>query len=421
MRITSNPFTSKTFSNIWLRHFGKNSSPIVFKSIEGISFVKSWFPLVFVNTGQTHTKGVSYSIHQNEQVDLKNKVLLIYDVPTFFDLDFTTLNGSLQLRKIKQYPGFLIHLDKYTDLGHYMSSSFSKSSRYKLNKYKKRLEESFEISYKMFLGDISKEKYDSVFDHFKILLEKRFLDKGITNNNLDTKEWNFYHEVAYPLILEKKASLFVIYEGITPIGVTLCYFSETILFDAITVFDIDYEKFHLGSVTIMKLIEWSLEHNIKVFDFSKGYFDYKKRWANEEYHFEYHVYHDSNLLKAKIISWCIFAFFSLKQKLRDKNVNEKLHKLRFLLEKNKAEVPTKPTYQFSEIQQELNQLELVDIDFKKPPYTFLTTLVFDFLYLTNEQLKHIKVQQVKNDYLQYIIKGKTVNRKATITSITRSK
>ena len=376
-------------------------------------------PLVFVNIGRTHTKGVSYSINQNEQVDFKNKVLLVYDVPTFFDLDLTTLNGSLQLRKIKQYPGFLVHLDKYTDLGHYMSLSFSKSSRYKLNKYKKRLEDSFDISYKMFLGDISKEEYESVFEHFKILLEKRFLDKGIANNNLDPKEWNFYHEVAYPLILEKKASLFVIYEGNTPIGVTLCYFSENILFDAITVFDIDYEKFHLGSVTIMKLIEWSLEHNIKVFDFSKGYFDYKKRWANEEYNFEYHVYHDSNSITAKIISWFILKFFSLKQKLRDKKVNEKLHKLRFLFKRNKAEVSAKPTYQFSDIQQELNPLDLVDIDFKKPQYRELTAAVFDFLYLNNEKLKDIIVKQVKNDPSLFVISGKNINHMLTITSFSK--
>ncbi|MET7030250.1 GNAT family N-acetyltransferase [Sediminicola luteus] len=353
-------------------------------------------------------------------MDLNNKVLLIYDVPTFFDIDLSKSNSSLQLRKIKQYPGFLIRLDQYTDLGHYMSLSFSKSSRYKLNKYKKRLEDSFEISYKMFLGDISRDEYESVFEHFKILLEKRFLDKGITNNNLDPKEWNFYHEVAYPLIHEKKASLFVIYEGNTPIGVTLCYFSENILFDAITVFDIDYEKFHLGSVTIMKLIEWSLEHNIKVFDFSKGYFDYKKRWANEEYHFDYHVYHDSNSFTAKIIAWIIIAFFSLKQKLRDKKVNEKLHKLRFLLKSDKVESSSNLTYEFSELIQEMKELELINIDFKMPQYSVLKTAVFDFLYLNNEELKDIKVHQVKNQKEVYIISGKTINRKATITSITRS-
>ncbi|MGY8915087.1 MAG: GNAT family N-acetyltransferase, partial [Flavobacteriales bacterium] len=364
MRITSNPFTSQTFSKIWLAHFNKNKPLFTLKGLEGLSFVKPWSLPIYVNVGMTHTKGVSYTFNQQEQVDLKNKVLLIYDVPTFFDLEIATLNSSLQFKKSRQYPGYLIHLDNYTDIGHYMSSSFSKSSRYKLNKYKKRLEDSFDISYKMFLGDISKEEYDSVFEHFKILLEKRFLDKGITNNNLDPDEWDFYHEVAYPLILEKKASLFVIYEGNTPIGVTLCYFSENILFDAITVFDIDYEKFHLGSVTIMKLIEWSLENNIKIFDFSKGYFDYKKRWANKEYHFEYHIYHDSNSISAKIIAWSILEFFSLKQKLRDKKVNEKIHKLRFHLKNKKVEDTTKPIYHFSDLDQEINASEFINIDFK---------------------------------------------------------
>jgi len=81
-------------------------------------------------------------------------------------------------------------------------------------------------------------------------------------------EWEFYKEVAYPLILESKASLFVLYDNETPIAITYNYHSENIVFDAITVFDIDY---------------------IKYLDFSKRYFDYKKRICPIEYNFEYHV------------------------------------------------------------------------------------------------------------------------------------
>jgi hypothetical protein len=419
VRIISNPFTSKTFSDIWLRQFNKNQPCFEFKSIEGISFVKSWLPLLYVNVGKTHTKGISYTLNEQEQLDLKNKVLLIYDVPSFLDLELPTLNKNSQLHKIQQYPGFLIQLDTYSDLSHYMVSILSKSFRYKLNKYKKRLEDSFDISYKMFLGDISKEEYDFVFEHFKILLEKRFLDKGITNNNLDPKEWDFYYEVAFPMILKKKASLFVIYEGNSPIGVTLSYFSENILFDAITVFDIDYEKFNVGSVTTMKLVEWSLDNNIQIFDFSKGYFDYKKRWANKEYDFEYHVYHDSNSFTSRSIAHCIVTFFTMKQKLRDKKINEKLHKLRFLLKGKKVESTPNLTYEFSDLKQDTEELELVDIDFKKPPHTFLTALVFDFLYLNNEELKNVRVQQVKNSPSLFIISGKSINRKATITNLSQ--
>jgi hypothetical protein len=221
------------------------------------------------------------------------------------------------------------------------------------------------------------------------------------------------------MILEKKASLFVIYEGNSPIGVTLSYFSENILFDAITVFDIDYEKFNVGSVTTMKLVEWSLDNNIQIFDFSKGYFDYKKRWANKEYDFEYHVYHDSNSFTSRSIAHCIVTFFTLKQKLRDKKINEKLHKLRFLLKGKKVESTPNLTYEFSDLKQDTEELELVDIDFKKPPHTFLKALVFDFLYLNNEELKNVRVQQVKNSPSLFIISGKSINRKATITNLSQ--
>ena len=53
----------------------------------------------------------------------------------------------------------------------------------------------------------------------------------------------FYRDVALPMILEKKASLFVVYEDSNPIALRLNYFSENTLFHAITTFDIDYSKF----------------------------------------------------------------------------------------------------------------------------------------------------------------------------------
>jgi CelD/BcsL family acetyltransferase involved in cellulose biosynthesis len=232
---------------------------------------------VYFNVGETYTKGVSYAVLSEEDSALKNKTFLIYDIPAYFKVDTTQLGDKIELLRSKQYPGFLIETQKYKSLNDYMLANFSKNSRNKNNKYKRRLEDSFNMSYRMFYGAITKEAYDLVFLQFRILLEKRFEDKQVTNNNLDEKEWSFYHDVAYQLILEKKASLYVIYNNDKPIGVTLCYLSDDKLFDAITVFDIDYFKFHLGTVTIMELIEWCIDNGFKNLDFFKGYFEYKTR------------------------------------------------------------------------------------------------------------------------------------------------
>ena len=287
-----------------------------------------------------------------------------------------------------------------------MVGTFKKSSRYKLKKYKRKLETCFDIRYKMFYGEISKRDYDFVFEAFKKLLTKRFDDKQVTNNNLEKEEWDFYFDVAYPMILEKKAGLLVVYNGDQPIGVTLCYFSDEILFDAITVFDIDYSKFHLGSINIMKLVEWGIEHKIKILDFSKGYFDYKKRWASDEYDFEYHIFYDSKSLSSVILASIIKNYFQIKQNLRDRKVNEKLHSLTYMLKNKSKTINDKAICEFFEPENNISNENLVQIDYDTIQNHALKTVINDFLYINNESQLNLKIFKSTHKAGQYLLYGK---------------
>lgn len=401
-----NPFSTSIFKSIWLKHFNsKNAKVKSFSFISGLDFLKNGNKLFYYNVGKTHTKGLDYKINSTEEVTLNNKAVVIYDVPTYFEVDTTQLGNKIKLLKSKQYPGYLIETGKYKSLKDYMLENFSKNSRNKNNKFKRRLEDSFNIRYQMFIGEMSKSEYDFIFKSFKELLEKRFSDKQVTNNNLEDQEWSFYYEVAYPLILEKKASLFVIYDNEKPIGVTLCYFSEDILFDAITVFDIDYFKFHLGAVTIMKLIEWCIDNDIKNLDFSKGYFEYKTRWCTKQYDFEYHIYYDSKSEKSKLLARSIKRLYDIKQQLREKNINDRLHKLTYKL-KNKADVKTeRVAYKFEETVLNETEQNLKPINFELPENKNLKLMVFEYLYLYLENYNNIQLFKINNETNSYLIKG----------------
>ena len=407
----NNPFASDIFTSIWSKHFNKSAHGIRYAFVRDLQFVKHKLLPIYFNYGKTHTKGISYTIDGTDVSDIKGKVLLVYDVPSFFNLPEVTQN-RIKTHKVKQYPGFLTNLEPYKDLNEFMVGTFKKSSRSKLKRYKRKLETCFDIHYKMFHGEISKDEYDFIFESFNKLLKKRFDDKQETNNNLEKQEWDFYFEVAYPMILDKKAGLNVIYNGTQPIGITLVYFSDEILFNAITVFDIDYAKFHVGSTTIMKLVEWSIEQKLKILDFSKGYFDYKKRWASNEYDFEYHILYDSKSPIAKLLAFAIKTFFEFKQFLRDKNVNEKLHKLTFWLRKKNKHVKLKPTYEFFEIAKDLQKEELVEINWGISENGFLKTSIFNFLYLNNESQKDLKIYKLTNDNSQFLFLGK--EKKVTV-------
>ncbi|WP_149277083.1 GNAT family N-acetyltransferase [Pareuzebyella sediminis] len=378
-----------------------------------MKFTKHSYLPLYINIGATDTKGIDYKILPSGPQDYQKKVFLIYDIPTYFQVETKDVNATLGIYKSKQYPGFSIDLENYTDLTDYLRKTFSKSSRYKLNKYKKRFENCFNISYEMYFGEISMETYDFIFENFRGLLQKRFDDKQITNNNLDPKEWKFYYEVTRPMILEKRASLYVIYNEQQPIGITLNFFSDEILFDAITVFDIDYAKFHLGSITIMKLLEWSLEQKMRTFDFSKGYFDYKARWADKKYDFEYHILYDKTSIRARLIALLIREFYDFKQLLRDKNVNEKLHRLTFWL-KNRKKNDKGINHSFDEIHEDEVLGDYEEVDIREPNHSHLRTVAFDFLYLNNVCLSELKVYHLPDSENKYFLSTETKKVMATL-------
>ena len=208
------------------------------------------------------------------------------------------------------------------------------------------------------------------------------------------------------MIQEKKACLYVVSERNKPIGIMLNFLAQDSLYQFIMVFDIDYAKFNVGTTSIMKLLEWSLEKELKVFDFSKGYYQFKKRWGNLEYRFEYHVLYDSTSFLSILLAFYLKQYFVLKQILRERKINELLHKLTFG-NKNRTSL-NRQRY----ILIETNTLEntaSVPIDFHSKDQQHLRPIIFDFLYYNSESLKNIVVHKILDDTSRYLIMGKNSN------------
>ena len=111
-----NPFTSDIFTTTWLKHFNNSGPGISFDFLEKLLFVGHKIPKLYVNCGKTHTKGINYAIDNSNIQDLKGKVLLIYDVPTYLNCQQDLDTNEIKTRKIRQYPGFLIKLENFKDL-----------------------------------------------------------------------------------------------------------------------------------------------------------------------------------------------------------------------------------------------------------------------------------------------------------------
>ncbi|MEO9513949.1 MAG: GNAT family N-acetyltransferase [Flavobacteriaceae bacterium] len=394
-----NPFKSEPFISIWAKHFGHEKDILSFSCFSDLRFLKTKFLPIYINAGSTNTKGVDYTIVGG---GLGNKVFLVYDVPDNDCISPPTVTG-LKIIKTQQYPGFLIDLTKFSGFDDFLVKQFSKKTRYKFKTNKKRLESCFSIQHKMHSNAIDKKEYDALFSCFKKLLLKRFDNKKISNNNLDSKEWEFYKELGYQLILKNEAGLFVTYNGKTPIALSLLCFAGQRAIDVIRVFDIDFAKFRLGSISLNALVEWCFNHQMNHLDFSKGLFDYKERWSNQQYHFDYHIIYNPK----KIISITLAAFvknyFDLKQFLRKKEVNTYFHKLthKFRIGHLRSEKKTDFKLIYVDNAEKVDHLLPIDLD---KGYDFLKKPIYDLLYNKQKPIGHAQVYRSPEQQNHYYLR-----------------
>lgn len=391
MKPNNSPFLNTTFQKLWMKHFMPSKSIKNFNCIDGVNFYEGNKAEMYFNVGRNLTKGNTYMLEDFQ--DFKNKTFIIYDVLPYLQNNNNNnhLSKHLGILKSVQYPGFLINLEKFKNLDEYLLNVFSKNTRSKMRKFSKRLDRCFDISTKMFFGEIDKDEYNFVFENFMHLLQKRYAEKQVYYNNMQPAEWNFYKEVALPLIQQKKASLFVIYDKNSPIAITYNYHTENTVIDAITVFDTDYSKFNIGYVNNLKLLDWCFKNNVSALDFSKGYFDYKKRMCTLEYDFEYHILFDKTSIRSKSLAYGYYYMFQLKAYLRRKKIDKLFHKYTYKF-KNRKDSEVKRNFEILKLKSLPSKSNLKEIDIAKTEeYSFLKKCVYDFQYLAEKPCTQIKL------------------------------
>ena len=330
--VKGNPFLSPTFTGKWQRFFTSDRPLIRLKFIEGPYFVRHrLFPFLY-SCGGVDTKGVEYKVVSETIRGFHGQVALVYDVQSGLKFNgFQQLNPSLSRTVVKQYPGYFIDLTPFDSFENYMSSVFSGKSRRKLFSYRKKMERELETTSQMYYGKIDRVKYDEILDALYDILKRRFRHKKELNSILKEPKWGFYKEVTYQLMLEKKASLFVVSQNQNPICIMLNFMDNTTLIGGITGFDMDYQAYNVGTIAMMQQIEWAFANKFKYVDFSKGDYDYKKRWGSTPYDFEYHILFDKKSIKARLIAFLMARYFEIKQVLREKGVNNFMHRLAYRL------------------------------------------------------------------------------------------
>lgn len=164
------------------------------------------------------TNSVMYSNESSTPLDFNKKAYLFNDVPDYIEPTIATSN-NIKFIKLNTYKGSMINLTNYSNLKDYLTKHFNAKKRSQFNTYKKRLEKCFNISYKVYFGSIEKIEYDHLFNKFPEMIKKRFDLLG--TEHYDLSVWDRYEQNGYELINKKRACLFVIYDGNTPISISL--------------------------------------------------------------------------------------------------------------------------------------------------------------------------------------------------------
>lgn len=391
--------TKLTFLKSWL---ADNNLPVCYKAM----YLGN--NLLYINTGQQYTNTA--------------QVQIVQDVPDYLTIIFRE-NSGVKLKIVQTLKGHVVELDAFKTLNDYLLQNFNAKNRNNLKRYVKKLETCFSITYKVFFGTMDRHEYDALFVTLEALLIRRFQQKQEANYELQHLEE--FHKTIYQLVLDKKANIFVIYDADTPISIRVNLFNNSLGYYIISAYDIDYSKFHLGAIDMLKNIEWCIIKNYKLYDLLKGYNNYKSKWATQIHYYNMHILYNPKQLSAI----CTANYQAFKEKCRYKlyhfYLNNKIsaHHKRLKKQLFRFSYHENPDNNFiiniENTTLAAEKLKPIDIRNNKT-YHFLKDSVYNFLYETNTSINMVKVFVTVDSPNCFVIQGINKSKKITIISKTKA-
>jgi hypothetical protein len=330
----------------------------------------------------------------------KEKISALSLFPDYLQLD---VEKNHQLQCVHQKFGYAINLEGFKSIDDFINSTKTNFKKVILRSVR-RLESSFNMSYKMFYGNIEKENYTNLMALLQSMIENRFEQRNGRNKVL--ANWDYYLQLAYHNILNKTASLFVMYNNDKPIEISLNFHVGNIMYSAISSYDLNYSKFSLGNIEIYKQLEWCIENNIVFFDMGYGEFEHKIRWSNYQYEFKTCLVSPKNNLISAIAAFYYKYIYASINYLLKHNLNDKFYDFIDVFSKSNKK-NNLSAYQIVKSEEKPNNLKPIDID--DANNAFLKKPFFDFLYSYQEHINDVKIYKNVADPKSYYIIGKKKN------------
>ena len=365
----------------------------------------------FTRIGKTPTvfKKIQYNdnnyVNNDSLTNNTAKVISTTLFPTFLTSTLVS-EENYQLKKInhRNYSGAGIAVSNSDSIESFLNKNLKSQIRKNLRRTINRLDECFNISYAYYHGSITEEKYELILDTLKILLEKRFDQKKMINHFLT--EWTKNTDGLFELINQKKASFFVVYDNKKPISISVNrHYENSMLFSNCNGYDLDYSKFGLGHLDNYLLVKWCIENKYDFLDLGSGVIEYKKRWCNVYYDFEYHIYYKKNSISASFLAFIEINKIKLKNLVKKLKLDVFLKKIRSNIKPSKSYTnQTKFSYKVNKIDAfndfDKTKLKKLDITLKETEH--IRQPIYDYLYLNKMHVDTTLIYEVLSDTNTFI-------------------
>ncbi|MCF7568634.1 GNAT family N-acetyltransferase [Sabulilitoribacter arenilitoris] len=397
----------------------ENKKHIINSLFLDLFFKNKCFPPFYKKITNSFLNSIVYESDAKTTSKFSNLTYAISDIPSYFIAEFNKSYKHLKLLKTPLYLGFLINLSVFKNLEDYLNNHLGRPRKSQLKRYRKRLDKCISPQYKIFYGDISKEEYNFTFKKLIELTQRRFTQKEELNFELPYLE--LYQEIMYPMILDKKASIFIIYHDKKPINITLNFIEDATIFHWNSCYDIDYQMFNLGHINMVNHLEWAFNNGFKLFDMGRGDFLHKRKYVNESYmYYEHIVYNSKSIIayisaKSKLLKLKLrFALIKLLKKTNLHLLYGRYAKYKYKFAKsrnNKNNEVKISTDTISEIPK-LETLTLIDLTIGK--YDFLIKPLNYFLHKSQDNVSQVKVYMDKKNSQVFYFEGTKKQQKLSI-------
>lgn len=356
--------------------------------------------------------GIIINSNTSEIGSYKNKVSVVNFIPPYLDLKLDRQNTPFRAFQVKPRLGYIIDLNAFANADDYLKLQLGSRRRKTILAGIKKLESCFDIQYKIYYGEISESEYELLFSEFERMIKVRFEQKK--QEHVGYRRWVLYKDNVYKLILNKKASLFVIYNKNMPIVIDLNYHFDNILDSAMSSYDIDYSKFGLGNIALFKQVEWCFENNYKRLDMRWGEVPYKPLWCNVIEEYKCDVVYNKNIPSDMLLAFAVSKFINIKQLLKDGKILPLKMKFfpRTSLKNNLGEGPDgAPFFKIEDLAELPSLQELSSIDISDKEFQFLRNPVYNYQFANSEHTGDIKIYDIIKEKNGYVIQGKSKLKK----------